>query len=444
MYSDSFTGLTYIVTCDLGGVCRGRAVPNVDSERWGREGTGWVPASIAMSPLGRIIEPNAFGVLGDLRLVPDATTRAEIPAVAGRPAVTLVLGDLVETDGREWACSSRAFLRHAVADLAAETGLTLLASFEHEFTLLDDSPDAGAGSGSGAGALAPLSLQSLRQVEPLGSELVRALSHAGLRPETWHPEYGPNQWEITVAATDAASAADRAILVREVVRHVADAHGRRVTFTPVPDDGVVGNGVHVHLSLRTGDGGSATSDPDAVDRLSPVAEMFVAGILRHAGALVALTAPSPVSAARFGPGRWSVDAARAGYRDREAMVRICPILELPGCTPTDHLNIEYRAADATANPWLVLGVLIRAGLEGIRAQLPLPASSGAEAAGASAATPLPASLAEALAALEADETVVRWFPPELLATYLLIKHDEVRAADADPVDTLRARYARIY
>ena len=146
----------------------------------------------------------------------------------------------------------------------------------------------------------------------------------------------------------------------------------------------------------------------------------------------------------FGPGRWSVAAARAGYRDREAMVRICPILELPGCTPTDHLNIEYRAADATANPWLVLGVLIRAGLEGIRAQLPLPASSGAEAAGASAATPLPASLAEALAALEADETVVRWFPPELLATHLLIKHDEVRAADADPVDTLRARYARIY
>ena len=437
MSSDSFTGLSHIATCDLGGVCRGRAVPNADSPRWTREGTGWVPASIAMSPLGRIVEPNAFGTLGDLRLVPDLTTRAEVPSIAGRPSVTLLLGDLVETDGTEWSCSSRAFLRHAVADLAAETGLSVLASFEHEFTLLD-----AADSGS------PLSLQSLRAVEPFGTDLVRALAHAGLRPETWHPEYGPHQWEITLAAAYADAAADRAILLREIVRHVADAHGRRVTFTPVPDGGAVGNGVHVHLSLRTADGASVMSDPAYADRLSPVAEMFVAGMLRHASALVAFTAPSPVSAARFGPGRWSVAAARAGYRDREAMVRICPTLELPGCSPTDHLNVEYRAADATANPWLVMGVLIRAGLEGIRAQLPLTAGGGVGVGGghgqAVAASALPASLGEALAALEADETVLGWFPPELLATYLLIKHDEVACADADTVDALRDRYARLY
>ncbi len=435
--SDSFTGLTHIATCDLGGVCRGRAVPNSDSERWDREGTGWVPASIAMSPLGHIVEGNSFAAIGDLRLIPDPTTRCELPSIRNKPAVSLVLGDLVTTGGGEWHCSSRTFLRRAVSELADSTGLTLLAAFEHEFTLVDEEAPS-----------SPLSLQSLRHVEPFGSDLVRCLALAGLQPEAWHPEYGSHQWEITVAPTDAAAAADRAILLREIVRFVADAHERHVTFAPVPDDGPVGNGVHVHLSLRNADGSSATFDPAAPGRLSALAESFAAGILEHASAITAITAPSPLSALRLRPGRWSAASADVGYQDRESMLRICPALDLPGSSPIDHLNIEYRAADATANPWLVMGVLIKAGLEGIRRELrindPTRVAPPTDSSERSRSLALPASLRESLVALESDDIVLGWFPPELIATYLLVKQNEELETAGTSIEDLRLLYSRLY
>jgi glutamine synthetase len=432
MMTDSASGITFIATCDLGGICRGRAVPNAESARWTREGTGWVPGSIALSPLGAIVEPNAFGALGDLRLVPDLSTRCQVPAVVGAPPFTLILGDLVNTDGSEWECSSRALLRSAVLLLKAATGLELRASFEHEFTLLGQHPTS-----------APLSLQALRRAEPFGSDLVRTLEKAGLQPETWHPEYGPGQWEITVGATDALTAADRAILLREIVRHVAEAHGHDVTFSPVPDPSAVGNGVHVHMSLRAADGAAAMFDADRPAQLSAVASAFAAGILRHADALVALTAASPVSSLRFGPGHWSAATTELGYRNRETMLRVCPTLEMEGCVPADHLNIEYRAADATANPWLVMAVLTRAGLEGILGGYGLP-ESGGPSEGSAPGRALPATLDDALSALAADRAVIDWFPPTLIDSYLLVKRDESRQM-AELTATQRcARYSAIY
>jgi len=442
--NDSFSGITYIATCDLGGICRGRAVPTADGSRWTREGTGWVPASIAISPLGSMVEGNLFGALGDLRLVPDLTTRCEIPAVGSHPPFAVILGDLVNTDGTEWECSTRAFLRHAIAELKAETGLELHTAFEHEFTLLDQ-PHISA----------PLSLQALRRAEPFGSDLLQVLEHAGLHPETWHAEYGPNQWEITVAPADPATAADRAILVREIVHHIAEAHGQRITFNPVPAPGPVGNGVHVHLSLRAAHHAATMHDPHQPSRLSAVAESFAAGILRHSSALIAFTAPSPVSARRFGPGHWSVATAELGYGNREVLLRVCPTLQLEGCAPADHLNLEYRAADATANPWLVMAVLIKAGLEGIRSGLPLlgaategePAvcTEGAAAVcGLDTPQPLPRSLVEALDELKADHTVMSWFAPNLISTYLTLKYDEIRQTAEQPVDALCARYSELY
>lgn len=435
--NDSFAGVTYIATCDLGGICRGRAVPTAQEPRWAREGTGWVPSSLALSPLGRIVEGNAFGVIGDLRMIPDLSTRCEVPATETLPAFSLVLADLVTLDGVEWDCSSRTFLRHAIADLKEQTGLRLRAAFEHEFTLLDQPKTS-----------APLSLQALRRAEPFGSELVRNLEQCGLEPETWHPEYGPDQWEITVAAADAAVAADRAILVREVARHVAEAHGHSITFSPTPALGPVGNGVHVHMSLRNEDGSACMADQAEPERLSGVAASFAAGVLRHASALIAITAASPVSALRLGPGHWSAAAARLGYRDREALLRVCSALQPAGSAPVDSLNVEYRAADATANPWLVLGVLIRAGLEGIQDRLILPEQDDrptvADAATPEGSPPLPATLTQALDALNADSTVMGWFPPDLINTYLAIKTDEVAQAADQTVEELCTRYRALY
>lgn len=430
--TEDLIGMTHLATCDLGGICRARAVPTADIGRWGHEGTGWVPASMAISPLGNLVEGNGFGAMGDLRLVPDLSTRCDLPSQADQPPVTLILGDLITTEGEPWDCSPRDFLRRAVADLRAETGLAVQAAFEHEFTLV-----------SLPHVTPPLSLEALRRTHLFGSTLLTVLENAGLHPETWHPEYGPNQWEITLASTDAATAADRAILLREIVRHVAELLGHRVSFTPTPALDQVGNGVHVHLSLRSIDGSPATGDPAEPRKLSAEAASFAAGILRHSAALSALTAPSPVSALRFGPGHWSVTGARAAYSDREALVRICPPFALDGCQPADHLNLEYRGADATANPWLVLGALIRAGLDGIKTGLVLP--DLAEPPQLShTGEPMPSSLAASLDALVADPTALGWFPPALIQTYLTLKRDEISRTDSLNADERIALYTSIY
>src|SRR5690606_19084505 len=132
----------------------------------------------------------------------------------------------------------------------------------------------------------------------------------------------------------------------------------------------VGNGVHIHLSLRDAEGKPVTWDPGAPDRLSDPAARFVAGILAHARALCAVTAAGVPSYLRLVPHRWSAAWTNLGAQDREACVRICPLFDTPGADPARQFNFEYRAADAIANPYLQLGVLIRAGLEGLRRDLP--------------------------------------------------------------------------
>lgn len=425
--------MTHIATCDLGGICRSRSVLSRELDLWVSQGIGWVPSSIAMSPLGSIVPGTRFGAVGDLRLVPDLGTSTTLPAIGFHPEVTLLLGDLLTPSGTEWDCSTRGFLRGAIADLRAETGMAVRASFEHEFSILG-LPHVQA----------PLSLSALRRVEPFGTHLVDALDRAGLAPETWHPEYGPNQWEITLAPAEAAKAADRAILLREVVRHVADALDLRVTFSPTPHVDSVGNGVHVHLSLCKADGSPSSYDPARQGQLSIQASSFAAGILRHAAALTAITAPSPVSALRFGPGHWSVASARAGREDREALVRICPPVLIADSDPADHVRLEYRGADATGNPWIVMGALIRAGLDGIRHGWELPEPRHATSRPAEVGEPMPSSLTASLDALTSDLTALGWFPKALAETYLTVKRDEVARTAAMNSDQLVALYADLY
>src|SRR5262249_30218092 len=133
-----------------------------------------------------------------------------------------------------------------------------------------------------------------------------------------------------------------------------------------------GNGVHIHLSLLDVDGRALLYDPQRPAQLSELGGRFAAGILRHARALTALTAPSPVSAARLVPHRLSVGGVCLAERNREALLRIPPVVTLGGVEPASQLRLEYRAADAAANPYLALGALVRAGLEGLRQELQPP------------------------------------------------------------------------
>ena len=184
------------------------------------------------------------------------------------------------------------------------------------------------------------------------------------------PEYGPRQYEVTYAPAVGVTSADRAVIVRELARAAARVLGHRISFSPAVTPDIVGNGVHVHMSLVDLSGWPVMYDADAPHGLSETGGRFVAGILHHATALCAVTAPSVISYLRLVPHRWSAAWSNAGFRDREACVRICPVVEAPGVPIAPQFNIEFRAADATASPYLALGALVYAGLDGILQKMP--------------------------------------------------------------------------
>jgi glutamine synthetase len=412
-------------------------VPTAEYEKRPRASVGWVPSAQTRPPRGPRVQSNPFGPIGDVRLRPDPDTRATVASDDTSSPLDLVICDVVQIDGRPWECCPRTFLRDALDELERELGARLLASFEHEFQLLIDAP-----------APPPLSLDAQRSIDPFPTLAMSALSEAGLEPEGFVPETAPNQYEIPLAASEGPRSADRSVTLRTVVREVARRQGLRATFTPLLDPGQPGNGVHIHLSLLDAQGEQLMYDPERPACLSELGGHFAAGILAHAGALSALTAPSPVSGARLRPGRRSAGTIRLGQRNREVLLRLPPLVTVDGIPPAGQLRLEYRGADAAANPYLALGALIRAGVGGVRRRLPTPpilhrdpTLLGDQACGVGA---LPETLEESLRALEEDTEATRWMPPLLYDVYTAIKHTESGASNGKPLDDLCRRYAEVY
>ena len=436
----SASDLVALVCCDLGAIVRGRSLPASDLDAHLAAGVGWVPANHALTPLGPLAEPNPFGSTGDLRLLPDVHTRVRVESGAGDAALELVLCDIVQTDGAPWECCPRSFLRDALAELRDELGLTLMASFEHEFQLRAEEPPALA-----------FSLEELRRAEPFAGEAMGALAAAGVQPERFFAEFASHQFEIPVHPAEGLAAADRAVVLREVVRDVARRHDLRATFTPLAHPAQAGNGVHVHLSLLDASGRPALYDAARPGCLSELGERFAAGILLHARALTALSAPSPVSATRLTPHHWSAGAVCLGQRNRETLLRLPPLVSLGGGDPAGQLRLEYRGADAAANPHLALGAIVRAGLDGVRAGLPAPpildrdpaALDGAEAQRYGVGA-LPASLQESLDALAQDAAARAWMTPLLYEAYVAVKRFEIAASADLDIEELCRRYAAVY
>lgn len=280
---------------------------------------------------------------------------------------------------------------------------------------------------------------------------MNALVEAGAEPERFLAEYAPHQFEIPVAATKGVPSADRSVVLREVVREIARGLGMRASFVPLLDPGGAGNGVHIHINLLDAGGRSLLYDAAGAGSLSELAGSFAAGILHHARALSALTAPSPVSSARLQPHRWSAGAVCLARQNREALLRIPPMVSIGGGDPARQLHLEYRGADAAANPYLALGAILRAGLAGVREQLPAAPilecdpseldGFDAERYGVGA---LPQSLEQALQALAEDDTARSWMSPLLYDAYVSVKRAEVgAAAELDLQENCR-RYAAIY
>ena len=420
--------LVSFLTCDVAGVARGRSVPVADLDRRLESGLGWVPANQSLTPFGHIVEANPFDSFGDLRLIPDAATRATADIGAGIAPFDVVLCDITHTDGSAWECCPRAFLADALAELHELAGVEVMASFEHEFVLHSNEPPPH-----------PFSLIAQRRAEPFGSLLVEALNEAGCEVETFLPEYGPHQFEVPTAPVVGVAAADRSVLVKELVREVAFRVGRSVSFSPKLSADGTGNGAHIHMSLISADGGSALFDPHGPARLSTLGASFCAGILRHLPALLPLTCGSVISYERLGPHHWSSAGAYLAEGDREAALRLAGTPSTDGSDEAGSFNVEYRPSDATANPYLALGAIVRAGAAGIRDGLAAPTLGPA-----GAADPLPTSLDDALEAFEADATVREFLSPTFRECFVGVKREEIRFCADRSADETYALYAAAY
>jgi glutamine synthetase len=433
--------LVSLVVCDLGAIVRGRAVLASDLEEPLATGVGWVPANHALTPLGPLAEPSPFGSTGDLRLLPDPRTRTRVGAPGGGAnAFELMLCDIVELDGQPWACCPRAFLQRVLAELGERSGANPQASFEHEFQLLGEER-----------AELPFSLAAQRTAEPFASELMGALVEANVEPERFFGEFASRQYEVPVAPAPAAQAADRAVVTREVIREIARREGRRATFVPLLDPSEAGNGVHLHISLHDASGRPLLHDASRPGELSELGGSFAAGILAHASALSALTAPSPVSGERLTPHRWSAGAVCLGERNRETFLRIPPLATLGGASAASQMRLEYRAADAAANPHVALGAILAAGLDGIAAAMPAPpildrdpSALDEEEARRYGVGALPASLDEALAALAEDSVLRAALGEPLYEAFVALKRAELALVAELPVEQRCLRYAEAY
>jgi glutamine synthetase len=436
---DAGVELVRFLYVDHGGVVRGKATSRARLAERLQTGIGLVTGMQAMSMLDELAPVAGLGPVGEVRLVPDPGSFVALPYAPGAAAMT---ADMVRLDGEPWEACPRAFLKRAVAELAAE-GYALVAAFEPEFTLGRRVPGDGSAEPD---RLVPVDQSLCFSTSGFGAahdyalELVRALQAQGLVVEQYYPELGHGQQELSVRHAPALRAADNMVWYRETARGVAWRQGLWASLAPKPIPDQAGNGAHLHASLWEAgpDGGPGDRNAlyDAADPrgLSALAYHWIGGLLAHLPALVALTCGSVNSYRRLVPQSWSSAFTCWGMDNREAAVRVPS--RMWGLDEAS-TNLELKPSDATGNPYLALGAVIHAGLDGIHNKLDPGRPVDTDPATLSRATRrrrgierLPSSLGEALDALEADELLMEALGPLRRDAYLAVKRSEVASFGA--------------
>jgi glutamine synthetase len=364
-----------------------------------------------------VVSNSGLGPVGEAWSRPDWSTLRILPYA---PTHARVITDLSQ-NGQPWSLCPRQFLKRAIA-AAEQDGLKVMAAFENEFSLLSSRQQEIVPTDETVFA----STVSMDRNREIIDAIADALIAQEIIVERYYPESAFGQQEISIHYADALTAADQQIVFRETVRGVAIKHGLIASFLPKILAEQAGNGCHLHLSLWqneqniTGNGSG---------QLSPTAQHFIAGILEHLPALMALTTPCTNSYRRIRPHFWSGAFSAWGYDNREGAVRV-PSNPLPP-SPT---HFEFKTVDASANPYLALGAVIFAGLDGVRRHL-----NPGEAVEIDPGlfTPaelqqrgikrLPQNLGEAIKHLSEDSLLLAALGDELERAYLAVRQAEWEA-----------------
>ncbi|MFC0214715.1 type I glutamate--ammonia ligase [Paenibacillus chartarius] len=299
----------------------------------------------------------------DMYLYPDLSTWVVFPWTSGNNKVARLICDIYMPDGRPFPGDPRGILKRALTE-AEEMGFT---SFnvgpEPEFFLFKTdekgNPTSELNDQGGYFDLAPTDLG-----ENCRRDIVLTLEEMGFEIEASHHEVAPGQHEIDFKYESAITAADQIQTFKLVVKTIARQHGLHATFMPKPLFGMNGSGMHCHQSLFTGNENAFYDESDKLG-LSATARQYMAGILRHARALAAITNPTVNSYKRLVPGYEAPCYVAWSASNRSPMIRIPASRGLS-------TRIEVRNPDPAANPYLALAVMLAAGLDGIRNKMQLP------------------------------------------------------------------------
>ena len=432
--------LVRFLYCDYGGIVRGKATHAAGLPDRLEEGIALTTAQLAMNARDELQEIPGMTAVGEVRLVPDPDSFTILPYV---PKTGAMMCDLMTLDREHWGACPRAFLRRMI-DRAAERDVMTEAVFENEFFLAREE----AGQFSPADDSLCFSTVGMNAQADFTDDLIAALEAQGIQVEQALPEYGGGQQEISIRHAPVLEAADHQIIVRETARVIAASHGLAASFAPKPFPEQIGSGAHVHLSLwDTRSGENVFYDPDAARGFSAAGRKFVAGILAHLPALMALTCPTVNSYRRLQPHAWAAAHVAWGFDNREAAVRVPSTFwgREQGTT-----NIELKTVDNTCNPYLALGGIIAAGLDGIQRDLepsdPFevdPGNMSDKEREKRGAMKLPGSLDDAVAALAADETITGALGEMLHTAYAAVRQSEADAyRGLDEADEYREHLTR--
>src|SRR4051794_16959596 len=421
--------LVRFLYCDNGGVIRGKSTHVSSLARRMESGIGLVKGMQSFSSIDTLATDATYGPVGEIRLVPDPDTFVVLPYA---PRSGQMLVNMVELDHSPWALDPRAFLQRMVAK-AAEAGLTFDAAFENEFYLALRTED-GYRPVDRSLCFSAIGMESTEEVI---QDIIAALTEQGLTVELSHPELGWGQQELSIRHAPALSAADNQITYRQTVRAVAGAHGLIASVAPKPFADQAGSGAHLHWSIWDKDHTTnKLADGDGEDGLSQLARNAIAGVLAHLPGLLGLTTPSANSFRRLQPHYWSSAYTAWGIENREAAVRVPSRYwdDEEGST-----NLELKASDASANPYLALGGVMAAALDGIARELdpgePIdqdPGNLTDRERSRRGIRRFPETAGEALYELENDEVLVEALGAPLATEYLKVRRTEASAyADQD-------------
>lgn len=370
---------------------------------------------------GSSIEGFADVEESDMYLHPDYSTLEIFPWRPQQGKVARLICDVYRPDRTPFAGDPRYVLKRAIRE-AEEMGLTFRVGAECEFFLfhLDDNgmPTTLTHEKAGYFDVGPVDFG-----ENARRDMVLTLEDMGFVVEASHHDVAPAQHEISFRYDDALTTADNIMTFKLAVRTIAKRHGLHASFMPKPRYGVNGSGMHINMSLLKG-GKNIFADEKGAHGLSRDAYAFLGGVMEHMRGMTAIMNPIVNSYKRLVPGFEAPAYIAWSATNRSALIRI------PAAVG-DAVRMELRSPDPTANPYLALAAVLRAGLDGIKRQTPVPESvdcnifhMSEQERSARKIEELPGTLAEAVSCMEKDGFMRKMLGDHVFEKYIALKKEE--------------------